>query len=111
MEICSAKGSSSCYSVSSSNQLRWWCRFRSRCCGCGGTYEVVGTAISEEGLDITQIDFDITEVFGQVDPGLVPNAFINFHVDGNTLFTGNDALTLEELENTLDLDTPFFLVQ
>lgn len=78
----------------------------------GGTYEVVGSATSQEGLAVLQVEFDVTDVFGgEDDNGTAPGFFNILHIDGNTLYFGFSGETLEQVMQfpQLNLDVPYFL--
>lgn len=76
----------------------------------GGSYEIVGTATSEEGLPVLVVEFDIMDVFGGIDDqGTAPTVFNVIHVDGNAIFFGFSADTVDGVSSDLDLDRPLLL--
>jgi len=72
----------------------------------GGTYEVLGTSTSEEGLPLFDLRLVITDVFGGFPQDDASELFINMHVDGDTMYFGAGGSSREEASRILFFDAP-----
>jgi len=72
----------------------------------GGTYKVIGTGTSEEGLSVVYVEFQATDVFGGIPSNDVPIAVNSIHVDGDTMYLGFSGSTIENTSTNLSLDDP-----
>lgn len=72
----------------------------------GGTYTVLGTSISEEGLEVYDMQFKITDVFGGNPADDAPDFYVMMHIDQDTMYFGFIGGSTAEASRTLFLDTP-----
>jgi len=76
----------------------------------GGTYEILTTSTSEEGLPVNEMRFVITDVFGGFQMP-APDLHILIHVDGDNMYFGFGGRTQGEASRDLILDDQPYIRQ